>query len=357
VRFLSIIIVGTALIASALGAGIAHLQQEAEAVPMLQQAQAGDSAPGQSDQSEAFATGLVEGRSREIVLGFELTGRVLTVEVQEGDRVAAGAVVATLDSSVWQQQVAEAEASLAFAKAEKERLLNGQREETRQVFVAEVRVAKVHAERANKAYLRVVPLSKNKMIAEQAFDDHESELRCAEAELQLAESKAQEASAAAREDEVRIADAKIVLQEARLAHARAVLSKTELKAPCDGMILQVHAEPGELVGERETTPLVTMVDVSQLRVRALVEELDAVRMVTGMNASIVADGLPEQRFHGVVVSCAPCMVPKTHFSNRPGERADVKVREVVVALAEEQASLSRLVVGLPVDVYFGSQAR
>ena len=88
----------------------------------------------------------------------------------------------------------------------------------------------------------------------------------------------------------------------------------------------------------------------------MVEELDAVRIVTGMNASVVADGLPEQKFRGTVVSCAPCMVPKTHFSNRPGERVNVKVREVVIALDREQDSLSRLVVGLPVDIFIDARA-
>ena len=49
------------------------------------------------------------------------------------------------------------------------------------------------------------------------------------------------------------------------------------------------------------------------------------------------------------------MVPKTHVSNRPGERVDVKVREVVIVLAEQEA-LPRLVIGLPVDVYLEAGA-
>ena len=260
VRSFVIMVIGTILIAAAFAAVIPHLREGSEKVRGGQPTDAGRP----PHQGDVFATGLVEGRSREIVLAFEVTGRVLAIEVQEGDRVVGGDVVARLDSSVWQQQFAEVEASLALAKAEKERLLNGEREETRQVFAAGVHVAEVQAEQAKKSYLRVVSLLKGKVIAEQAFDDQETELRLAEAELQLAESKAKEANAAAREDEIRIADAKISLQEARLAHARAVLSKTELKAPCDGMVLQVHTEPGELVSQWETaTPLLTMMDIER----------------------------------------------------------------------------------------------
>jgi multidrug resistance efflux pump len=353
VRFLTISIIGTILIATTVVAGIPRLMEDGQHSSRPLRAVAGDVQPR---QGEVFANGVVEGRCREIALGFELAGRVLGVDVQEGDRVSAGQLLARLDAATWQQGLAEAEASLGLARAEKERLQNGQREETRQVFAAEVRVAQIQVEQKRKNYTRAVSLNKDRLIAEQAFDEQEGDLLRAEAELQLADRRAKEADAEAREDEIGIADAKITLQEARVAHARAILSKTELRAPCDGLILQVRTEPGELVGDQRTAgPLMTMTDDSQLRVRALVEELDALRIGTGTNASIAVDGLPGQRFRGSVVSCSPCMVPKTQFSNRPGERVDVKVRELVILLAAEQESLSRLVIGLPVDVFLNAE--
>jgi multidrug resistance efflux pump len=247
--------------------------------------------------------------------------------------------------------VAKAEASLALAKAERTRLLNAHRPETRAVYEAEVNAANIRVEQAKKTFWRANHLLQSKAISEQAFEDCETEFLRAEAELRLAESKAAEINAAAREDEIRIADAKIALEQARLADARTMLAKTELKAPMDGVILQVRVEPGELVGAQTKEPIVSMVDVSQYRVRAFVEELDAVRISRGMPARISADGLADNTFTGQIISCSPFMLPKNHFSNRPGERVDVKVREVYIELDTDQGALDRLVVGLPVDVY------
>jgi multidrug resistance efflux pump len=305
---------------------------------------------------EVFASGVVEGRCREIALGFELTGRVLAVQVQEGDRVRKGDLLARLDDSLWQQELAEAEANLALAKAERERLLNGSRKETRRVSAAEVAVAQVQAKQARKTFERSATLVQGKLIARQQFDDHEADLMSAEARLGLAEAKAAEVNAAARDEDARIADAKLALQQAQVEHARTKLSMTQLLAPCDGVILRVETEPGELVAaDQSGRPLVTMTDISQLRVRAFVEELDAVRIVTGTRASVAVDGMPDCRLHGAVISCSPCMVPKTQLSNRPGERVDVKVREVLILL-DNQDALSRLMVGLPVDVYVRTTA-
>ena len=93
-----------------------------------------------------------------------------------------------------------------------------------------------------------------------------------------------------------------------------------------------------------------MADTGELRVRAFVEELDAVRVQEGMTVKVTADAWPNKSFPGRVISCSPHMVPKRHLSNEPGERIDVKVREVVVQLDQSDAR-DRLVVGLPVDVY------
>ena len=93
-----------------------------------------------------------------------------------------------------------------------------------------------------------------------------------------------------------------------------------------------------------------MVDVTRRCVRAFVEELDAMEVAPGSRAHIEADGLPGVRVAGQVVHCSPYMLPKSQFANRPDERIDVKVREVVIQLAKGDET-DRLVVGLPVDVY------
>lgn len=305
----------------------------------------------QAPERQVFAQGIVEGSCREIGLRFELTGRLLSIGVREGDRVRAGDVIAQLDATTLQCNLLKAEAGLQLAEAEKTRLLNGQSQESAEVFDAEVRVAEVRLEQARKNFERVSRLVNSRAVSLQERDDRQAELNHAEAHLRLAQSRAREASARAREDDIAIADARIALEKARVADARDMLAKAVLRSPIDGVVAQVRGEMGELVVPDAAESLVTLLDVRELRVRAYVEELDAVRMQAGMVARVSADGLPGQFFTGQVTSCSPFMIPKRQLSNRPGERVDVKVREVLLLL-EQQLDLECLVVGLPVDVYF-----
>src|SRR2546428_14048476 len=59
-----------------------------------------------------FANGVVEGRQREAFLRFELSGRLASIEVTEGDRVRKGDALARLDPTTWSHELAKAEASL-----------------------------------------------------------------------------------------------------------------------------------------------------------------------------------------------------------------------------------------------------
>jgi multidrug resistance efflux pump len=152
---------------------------------------------------------------------------------------------------------------------------------------------------------------------------------------------------------MRAAVARVASAQASLALANINLTKTELKAPRAGRVLDVNARIGELTGPDATKPLVVLSDTSKVRVRAYVEELDAPRLRVGMQATVTADGLPDQEFAGHVISISPRMETKTIHSDRPSELYDTKVREVLVELD----STDPMIVGLRVDVSFDAENR
>lgn len=300
-----------------------------------------------------FAAGTVEGSQREVRLRFELTGRLVELAVTEGQMVRAGHVLARIDNSTYLAELSEAKATLMLARAERERLVNGSRKESREAAAAMTRSARARLEQANKQWERAESLRKGRNVAQQELDDLKANQLAAKAELDAALARQAEAEAAAREDELHMCDAKIAVADARVQQAESQLRKTELRAPTDGLILRTKGEVGEMVWPVHDDHLITMVSVTALRTRAYVEELDAFRVAPGQRVSIVADGRPDARFTGTVTSCAPYMVPKKVFSNTPGERVDVKVREVMITL--DKSSYADLVIGLPVDVYFEAQ--
>jgi multidrug resistance efflux pump len=294
-----------------------------------------------------FAAGVVEGTQREVVLDFELAGRIRSITVSEGQVAGKGDVLAELDDSLWQQKVCEADAQLQLAQAERERLVNGARPESRDVARAEAKLAYVKVQQAEVDWKRTQTLFEQKAIPEQQYDKARFTYEATVAEYKHAYARVVEIEAAAREDEVRMADAKIKLAESAVQQARTMLGKTKLLAPANGTVLRVDVEPGALVSLQYPQHAITMTDASLRRVRAWVEELDALSLCVGQSAAVIADGRPDVQYAGTISWVAPSMGVKTHRHHEPGEHVDVKVREVLISLQDP----ADLVVGLPVEVF------
>ena len=305
--------------------------------------------PESQENRVVFANGVVEGRQRDVPLRFELTGRLASVEVAEGDQVSGGDTLARLNPEVWEHELAKAQAALAFAQAEKQRVISGEKQETRDLAHAQARAAQARAVVARTHYERATRLLDKNVITQQKWDDRHADYKAALSEWAAARSRAAEVESVPRDHELRAADAQVALATKRVDDAQLMLKRTELRAPADGLILRVRCEPGEIVGPETAEPLIVMADTSELHVRAYVEEMDAPLIRSGQRAYAVTAGLPDTRHRGTVVSCSPYMVPKIQFSNRSDERVDVKVREVLIRL--DNFEFEELVIGLPVDVF------
>lgn len=298
--------------------------------------------------ADVYACGIVEGKRREIKLRFEVPGTLVERSVAEGARVRKGEILARLDPSRYEAQLAEAGSNVRLAKAELERLVNGAREESKAVARALSKASNHRLEQSKQRLAREEQLALRKATSQAALDDARADFHTAAAAHDADRARLDEIEAPVREDERKVAEAKVSVAEARLRQVEAELDKTILRAPCDGLVLRVGAEVGEMLWPQLAEPVATVVDVSETRVRAYVEEADAFRVAPGQSAWVTADGRLGRRFQGIVVSAAPSMVPKRIYNNMPGERVDVKVREVLVRLEPQD----ELVIGLPVDVYF-----
>lgn len=301
-----------------------------------------------SSTTRIYATGLIEGATNDVQLRPEQAGRVAEVLVAAGNWMEQGGVLLRLDSSRQEREVALAEANLELARAESERIKNGARAEEREEARALFRAAQSRLKQAEQTWQRMKPLRTEQAITQQDADNQQAAVNTLRAELEAATARLMQIEAPAREDEMRAADARVAAAQANLELSRISLSKTELRAPRRGRVLDVNIEPGEMTGPDAAQPLVVLSDTSAVRVKAFVEELDAPRVRSGMTAQVTADGIPGTTFKGQVVSVSPQMVPKSIFAERPGELYDTKVREVLVELERNE----QLIVGLRVDVSF-----
>jgi HlyD family secretion protein len=288
------------------------------------------SRPVERGDDRIAADGVVEGARPESALRPDVAGTLAAVHVREGQRVKKGDLLAELRNESQVHQVALANADLAIARAKLERLRNGERKEKRKALAAVKEARDISYKHAKGALERTMRLWENKSISRDELerDYYAAERARAEAEEAAAELSVVEAPA--RADEVAEAEGHVAAAEARLRLAEAELAKTRLVTPTDGAVLRLSAEPGEVAGPATEKPVMLLADLSRLRVRAFVEELDATRVRPGQEATVTADGLPGRRFVGKVSQVAPRMGRRAPQTDAPGEYKDLYFREVVI---------------------------
>src|SRR3954469_24453793 len=244
------------------------------------------------------ADGVVEGARPEVSLRPEVSGILAAVYVRENQDVSRDTLLAELHNESQKHQIALSVAEVEIAKAQLERLRNGERPEKRRAMAAVEEAKRASLQQAKADWSTSQKLLDRRSISQEERDrDYLTTVR-AQAELDQASAERAQVEAPARADEVAEAEGRVAAAEAKLRLAEAELAKTRLLAPCDGRILQIYAEPGELAGSATVRPVLLLADASSRRVRAFVEELDAARVRVGQPAVVIADGLPGKEFQG-----------------------------------------------------------
>ncbi|MBB1126365.1 HlyD family secretion protein [Thiospirillum jenense] len=299
-------------------------------------------------RTRVAALGRVEPRSEEMSIAAAMTGRLATVAVEEGESIVIGQVLATLENADHFARLQTAQAALAAARAQLDRVLNGARQAERDQAKAEVGEAKAVVELAQLELARQQSLEQRRLGSRQDLDRARSEYQVATARLTRARLQHELLESPPRADERAAAAAEVAVAESRLNEMRAVFEKSFVRSPINGVVLRKLRHPGEQVSELGDTPIVVIGDTSVLRVRAEVDEADIALVRTNQTVDIRADAFPGRSFRGQVSRIGNRMGRKAVRNELPEEHVDTRVLEVLIDL-ETNAPLP---VGLRVDVYF-----
>ena len=285
------------------------------------------------DAARVVGPGRVEPISEEIEIGVEVGGRIVSIAVEEGDTVSAGQVLATLESRDYRAQVALAQARLADARAVRLRIHNGSRPEERAEAQAAVTQAEAVMAQAAREASRRDALARDGVIAREEQDRASRDLDVARARLAELRQRLALVEAGPRAEDRVSAAADVDAAEAGLQDARARLAKTSVVSPIAGTILRRRMRVGESVSpEVPGTSLVTVADLSRLRVRVDVDEHDVGAIRLGQRAYVTASAYGTRRFEGRVIRIGRVLGRKNIRTDEPRERVDTKILETLVEL-------------------------
>jgi RND family efflux transporter MFP subunit len=200
-----------------------------------------------------------------------VNGRLATVNVQLGDSVRRGQMVAKVEDLEIQEQVRQAEAAYKVSEA------------TIRQRDADLKLATTNRDRSKSLYDR-------QLLPQQTYDD----------------TVARHEAAIAQND---LARAQFEQSKARLEELKITLQNTIIASPVDGFVGKRFSDPGAFVGPN--SPVVSVVDIRTVRMVANLVEKDMKRVPVGTAAAVEVDAFPGERFSGRVSRVAPVFDPAT----------------------------------------------
>jgi HlyD family secretion protein len=293
--------------------------------------------------------GTVEPVSEEIKLGSELSGELKSVNVEEGDSIHRGQVLAVLNNDDYRAELDSAMAEVQEKEAALRKVVNGARSQERSETLASLHASEAVMKNAQANLERRHELFAAGVISREECERYTREYNVAKEEYQENFDRHSLMDASAREEDVAFAQADLQQAKAQAADARAKYEKTFIRSPIDGTVLRKHHRNGESVSASATVadPVLTIGDTKVLRVRVDIDETDVSKVHVGQKAYVTTDAFGKQKFCGHVVQIGELLGPKTVRSDEPTERVDRKFLETLVEL-DPGAGLP---MGLRVDAF------
>jgi RND family efflux transporter MFP subunit len=218
------------------------------------------------------ASGYVTARRRATVSS-KITGKVVEVNVEEGQAVREGQILARLDDATYRAALALAQANLSVA--------------SQAVHESEVRLAE-----ARVTLGRMTQLLKDNVVGQAELDKAKAEVDSLAARI------------GASREQVKVAQRQVELEQTNL-------DSTIIRAPFSGVAVTKDAQPGEMVspvsagGGFTRTGICTIVDMKSLEIEVDVNESYIGRVKPGQGVTAALDAYPDWAIPAHVITMVP----------------------------------------------------
>ena len=242
----------------------------------------------------------------------EVGGTVNKLAVHEGDTVASGQLLFTLDTSTLTAALAraraeaqQAEAQVAIAEAEHARALHGPRAAEIRIALAARERASAQAKLAADEWGRTRALYEQRVVTEAERDRVQTALQTAQRQLSETESRLDLVRSGTRAEDIAATKGRVEAAQANLAAARAAVSQAQVgidrcrvEAPFRGIVVREWREAGSTVAPG--TPVLTLLDPSTLHIAANIDEKDLGEISVGDRVSVTVDAFSGAKLDGHV---------------------------------------------------------
>ncbi len=263
----------------------------------------------------------------------KVPGRLRTITVDLGSAVRRGQVIAQVEPQDYNLRVQQAEAALAQARARLGLSPDGKDDKVNPEQTGTVRQARAVLDEARLSRDRTTKLVEQGVVARSDFDS-------VDASYKVALSRYQDAI-----EEIRNRQGLLAQRRSELSLARQQLTDTSVYAPLDGIVQEKRASVGEYLAAG--APVVDIVRMDPLRLRAEVPERDAHNVRSGQNVRVTVDG-DANVYVGQIVRLSPVIAQQSRMLMVEADvRNNGKLRPGAFAHAEIVTDDAKMAVTVP----------
>ncbi|MGE6390296.1 efflux RND transporter periplasmic adaptor subunit [Psychrobacter pacificensis] len=260
-------------------------------------------------ENNVMASGKVKALNT-VDVGAQVSGEVKRLYVEVGDEVKQGDLIAQIDQvtqknnlSNEQASLEQSEAALQSAQAE---LLSKQA--ALKSAYSDLASRQSELKQAQSDFARLQDLVAIDAISQQEYDTQATSVETAKAAVANARAAIDTAKAAIATTEANINSQQAALRKSRtnVSTAEEDLSYTTIRAPISGTVVSITTEQGTTVNANQTAPtLVTLADLSTVRINAQISEADVINVSAGMPAYFNIIGNPDKQYDATLTAIEP----------------------------------------------------
>lgn len=241
-----------------------------------------------SIKSSTLASGQFEYKDH-VELRSQVSGQLVAVPVEEGDRVTKGQVVLRIDPKTYQANVDQQKAQVGLQKYK-------------------IQSAKLDLENVKRQWQRQTKLHNKGLVDDNSYDKITNQYKVAKVTLASAKKS-------------------LLLSEAQLAFEKEQLAKTVIRSPLDGIVTELDVKVGESVipgtSSLPGSTLMKIGDPDKLFAVVNVDEADIAHIAKSESAQVTSSAYPNETLSGIVEFVAPSA---TTMPGQQGQGFEVKIR-------------------------------
>ncbi|HBL96253.1 efflux RND transporter periplasmic adaptor subunit [Psychrobacter sp. KCTC 72983] len=260
-------------------------------------------------ENNVMASGKVKALNT-VDVGAQVSGEVKRLYVEVGDEVQKGDLIAQIDQVTQKNNLSNEQASLeqseaALQSAQAESL---SKQAALKSAYSDLASRQSELKQAQSDFARLQDLVAIDAISQQEYDTQATSVETAKAAVANARAAIDTAKAAIATTEANINSQQAALRKSRtnVSTAEEDLSYTTIRAPISGTVVSITTEQGTTVNANQTAPtLVTLADLSTVRINAQISEADVINVSAGMPAYFNIIGNPDKQYDATLTAIEP----------------------------------------------------